>query len=84
MGILFLFLFGIVAILVIAKLASKVRPEEEVLKEKKRLKELKDKKKAHMAQQSTDKLEALISVLVKKQIVSEEELLVQMKEDEKK
>ncbi len=84
MGILFLFLLGIVAILFVAKLASKVRPEEEVLKQKKEALQKKDPGRVSGPGGNEERWDALVSLLIKKQIFSENELIREIAEKEKK
>lgn len=76
MGILFILLSGIAAILLIAKLASKVRPKEEVELEK----QLIQKDIEAVADDASDEFEALASLLIRKEIISKEELLIEISE----
>ena len=74
MGILVILFFGIFGILFIAKLASKARPKEEVLLNQQTLE---DKIQAK-AQDPINDLDVLTSLLIRKEIISREELLLEV------
>ncbi len=85
MGILFLFLGGIVAIIIVAKLASKVRPEEErMVEEKKAPKKTDVRHLEEDLERFEKKLDAVVGLLLKKKILSEEEMHMEIKEAENK
>lgn len=85
MGLLFIFLLGIAAIILVARLASKARPQEERLLDRKEGGEAAFKNgggKSHGEKPSQESLlvqEGLLSLLIKKGIITEEELLSEMK-----
>ena len=87
MGFLFILLFGILAILLIAKTASKVKPKEELTLEKRLIqkdieatsKDASDDEASDEASDgASDKIEALTSLLIRKEVISEEELLIEI------
>jgi hypothetical protein len=77
MGLLFLFLLGICAIILIAKLASKTRPKEERLLEAGAAPHKNGG--GHYSEKTTPNRssleEGLVSLLIKKGVITEEELL---------
>lgn len=72
MGILVILLFGILAILLIAKLASKARPKEALP-----LTQQEDELQPN-GQDPIYDIEALTSLLIRKEIISREELLLEI------
>jgi hypothetical protein len=78
MGLLFIFLLGISAIILIAKLASKTRPKEERISGSGEEKGGANGRGHYPEKQLQDKStleESLIALLIKKGVITEEELL---------
>ncbi|MFQ5597253.1 MAG: hypothetical protein ACE5GK_04305 [Nitrospiria bacterium] len=80
MGILAILCFGILGILLIAKLASKLRPEEERSAEKKAEREI---IKTTPSEEPTYEYQALTALLIRKEIISKEELLQEISQIKK-
>ena len=83
MGLLFIFLIGICAIILIARLASKTRPKEERLLVEsgggdERRKNGKEHYPEKNLQDKTTLEEGLLSLLIKKGVITEEELLLEL------
>ncbi len=81
MGLLFVFLTVIVIIILIARMASKTRPETEKVASQKKT-GLYTVKKLEGPSPDRDQvilLEALISVLIQKKVISEEEVAAEIK-----
>ncbi len=77
MGILFIFLSVIALIILIARFGSKLRPASELGDIKK--KGLYSVKKIEPENHQAEVLEALISLLIQKEIFSEEEVFLEVK-----
>ncbi len=79
MGLLVLFFLGIAAILIIAKFAAKMRPEEEKLLEEPANVDHPPGSEHRLDEDETkETLDALITILTRKEILNPDELLLEI------